>query len=387
MTIADNSGMKIYITFPGTSISEKIVSVDGCYDFITGDVNNDGLKDIILSYQASGAGSEELVKVRIYYQTSLLSFGSAKDIDILNNFDAGFDMATPTPDTDRILMIIGDFNNDNLNDIAFILTHLYKYNYLYVAYQKEDNTFENPTIYNIPSTSVPSFFGIASGDFNGDNKKDIVITDYTNSKVYIFYQNSTLSKIDYIYPEENESINTLTPEIKFKGYDNDDDTLKYKLELYKNDTLVQCYNQLDTTNGWNKSEYSSGDEVAFQIPESDKLEEGKSYTLKIYGYDGMEWSDAREITFNTGIINTGTETKNLIFTPNDDGNNDVIFFNAAGESEIKIYDSKGILIYSNRGEVEWNGKDSSNKLLPSGIYFYQIKYNDKISTGTITLIR
>ncbi len=377
---------KIYITFPGTSISEKIVSITGSYDFISADINNDGLKDFITSYFSwSTGGYNNIVKLKIYKQTSLFNFSMIKEIDILNDYTPGFNMYLNS--ADRILMIADDFNNDGKTDIAFVLTQQYKYNYLYVAYQNNDNSFDNPMIYSIPSDTAPAFFGIASGDFNKDGKNDIVVSDYDNSKIYVFYQNSTLPEIKYVYPQYNESIKTLVPEIKFKGYDFDNDSLKYKLELYAGSEIINVYNQFESTNGWNKASYQSGEEVSFQLPENNRLTEGKEYTLKIFAYDGIEWSDAKILKFNTGLINNESESKDLIFTPNNDGNNDVVFFNVSADTEIKIYDSTGTLVYEVKGDTGWTGKDSSGKQLPSGVYFYQMKNENGTFTGTITLVR
>lgn len=51
----------------------------------------------------------------------------------------------------------------------------------------------------------------------------------------------------------------------------------------------------------------------------------------------------------------------------------------SGSDIVKLVDGKGVL--------EWDYKDSSGNKVQSGIYFYMIKVNDKISTGKVVVIR
>ncbi|MDR2512082.1 MAG: gliding motility-associated C-terminal domain-containing protein [Bacteroidales bacterium] len=86
-----------------------------------------------------------------------------------------------------------------------------------------------------------------------------------------------------------------------------------------------------------------------------------------------------------------------VFTPNGDGAND-FFFPKTKEKienfEITIYSNWGMKVYEFKGDVEemqWNGTHKS-KLVPTGVYFWHIKYNDLYGkaykdSGTVTLMR
>ncbi|MDI9342545.1 MAG: gliding motility-associated C-terminal domain-containing protein, partial [Sediminibacterium sp.] len=85
------------------------------------------------------------------------------------------------------------------------------------------------------------------------------------------------------------------------------------------------------------------------------------------------------------------------FTPNGDGSNDKFFLRTQNITEIDahIYDRWGNLVFemvSDKGNIEWDGKNQYGKECSSGTYFYVIKTkgkDDKTSEqkGTISLYR
>ena len=83
------------------------------------------------------------------------------------------------------------------------------------------------------------------------------------------------------------------------------------------------------------------------------------------------------------------------FTPNGDGFYDVITFffdNPSGESPIvRIYDIRGRMIRELRDigltSAIWDGLDDMGRMMPLGIYLYQVEVGDKVDGGTITLAR
>lgn len=86
-----------------------------------------------------------------------------------------------------------------------------------------------------------------------------------------------------------------------------------------------------------------------------------------------------------------------IFTPNDDGVNDVFFLNAANLTDIKmdIYDRWGHLVYNYDGKATnlvWDGTNKSGQKLADGVFFYFLKAKgldgkEFSIKGNITLIR
>ena len=86
-----------------------------------------------------------------------------------------------------------------------------------------------------------------------------------------------------------------------------------------------------------------------------------------------------------------------VFTPNNDGTNDLFFLHAKNLTEINIiiYDRWGHSVYelnSTTGNIEWDGKNAQGKDSAEGVYFYTLKTtgSDGVSRdqkGTISLYR
>lgn len=86
-----------------------------------------------------------------------------------------------------------------------------------------------------------------------------------------------------------------------------------------------------------------------------------------------------------------------VFTPNGDGVNDVFFLQTTNLTEINcvIFDRWGVKVYdctSEKGNINWDGKNLFNKDCPAGTYFYMIKAKgidekDYEYQGTVSLFR
>ncbi len=86
-----------------------------------------------------------------------------------------------------------------------------------------------------------------------------------------------------------------------------------------------------------------------------------------------------------------------VFTPNEDGNNDLFFVRMANLTSLKIsiYDRWGNLVYemeNSSGNVEWDGKNQYGKESAEGTYFYIMTATGKDgkaydTKGTISLFR
>jgi hypothetical protein len=132
------------------------------------DLNNDGLLDIV----GIGWGNNS---VSIWYQNGNGTLNLPVSYSVTH---AGWD------DLDA-----GDVNNDGLTDI--IVMSGMSPNGIRVLSQRPDGTFNPAVTYNFgPSSSTG---GVAVGDVNGDNLKDVVMTYGGNrpgSKIAVFSQNS-----------------------------------------------------------------------------------------------------------------------------------------------------------------------------------------------------
>ena len=82
-----------------------------------------------------------------------------------------------------------------------------------------------------------------------------------------------------------------------------------------------------------------------------------------------------------------------VFSPNNDGNNDVFFIESTGVTnlDMQIYNRWGMLMFETSDiNATWDGRTNSGAVCPEGTYFYIIKITtDKTETfkGTLTLLR
>lgn len=130
---------------------------------------------------------------------------------------------------------------------------------------------------------------------------------------------------------------------------------------------------------------------------------GASVQAPSHTYSGIEDSYlvTLEVTNANGCVGQGTKMVELfseivvpnIFTPDNDGINDVFFIKAIGvkEYDLQIFNRWGNLVFtSNSPNVIWDGK-SHGKLMEEGVYFYKLKASSNTKEyhyqGNITLIR
>jgi gliding motility-associated-like protein len=78
-----------------------------------------------------------------------------------------------------------------------------------------------------------------------------------------------------------------------------------------------------------------------------------------------------------------------VFTPNDDGVNDVFYVKYTGDQPflLSIFDRWGVKVYEGRDKYEgWNGK-LKDKIVPEGVYYFVVMIGDKKYNGNVTLLR
>jgi gliding motility-associated-like protein len=83
-----------------------------------------------------------------------------------------------------------------------------------------------------------------------------------------------------------------------------------------------------------------------------------------------------------------------VFTPNNDGINDVFEIENLSEgSSVRIYNRWGILVYeqiasSDRSEFNWDGRTTSGEVMSAGTYFYIVQLkNEEVYEGFVELLR
>jgi len=76
-----------------------------------------------------------------------------------------------------------------------------------------------------------------------------------------------------------------------------------------------------------------------------------------------------------------------VFTPNNDGNNDLFYLNFTFE-KVEIYNRWGQKLFeSNNNESFWDGRTTSGNEIPDGTYYYIITTEEKVYKGFIQLLR
>lgn len=80
-----------------------------------------------------------------------------------------------------------------------------------------------------------------------------------------------------------------------------------------------------------------------------------------------------------------------VFTPNNDGNNDVflpLHTEWLDEANLSIYNRWGVNLYKSKLLSGWDGRISSGLEAPEGIYYYIVSYNESLrKKGFVSLIR
>lgn len=137
-----------------------------------------------------------------------------------------------------------------------------------------------------------------------------------------------------------------------------------------------------------------------------KLLDNKRYTLIIWTYTNTKqinnkWNQAAySIEWNTFHINTSYKNKELILSqnfPNPFNSNTYIKYNLPndGNVTINIFDIIGreVITLINQEQLQgehyifWDGKDYSGNDVASGVYFYNIRFNNQLKSQKMLLAR
>jgi len=137
---------------------------------------------------------------------------------------------------------------------------------------------------------------------------------------------------------------------------------------------------------WNfdNTSYLQGDTVTTHLFNS-----AGSHTVSLLVKAGAGCLDTTTITINT----TDTLDAPNIFTPNNDGQNDMFIIKTNGYNNftLDIFNRWGAIVYSVTAKrLQWDGYSSAGIPVPAGVYFYHVTSSDvkgyKLS-GKILLIR
>lgn len=79
-----------------------------------------------------------------------------------------------------------------------------------------------------------------------------------------------------------------------------------------------------------------------------------------------------------------------VFSPNDDGINDIFLPEYSGDQPylLQVYDRWGVLLHDSKNKVTgWRGTDMKGEAVADGVYYYLIRVGDREFAGDVTLLR
>ncbi|MFC2150933.1 gliding motility-associated C-terminal domain-containing protein [Bacteroidota bacterium] len=149
-----------------------------------------------------------------------------------------------------------------------------------------------------------------------------------------------------------------------------------KVNFSGTDTILMPFELSDTVNG--AYTFDWGGTIEPQSTDDIPL---ASYEFTSPGINVFSISIYEDATGKTYTDSKTFEIRDIIrvpnvFTPNDDGINDLFIVRANGIDvlEISIYSRTGTIVYSERAPIiVWNGRNSSGSVLSAGIYYYVLK--------------
>jgi WD40 repeat protein len=92
-------------------------------------------------------------------------------------------------------------------------------------------------------------------------------------------------------PANNSTLTTLPIQLKLSATDPDLQRLRFKIEILQSGQVVQTFDQIKDTSGWDKASYASGETAILTIS---RLPSG-TYQWRAYAFDGFEWSPASDV--------------------------------------------------------------------------------------------
>jgi hypothetical protein len=288
-----------------------------------GDVDGDGLDDILISAFKYSASSDENGKVYLFMGSSL-----GLDTDI-NLADADYSFVGVGFDRAGSAMTAGDFDGDSLNDI------------LIGAYDNDDNNWDSGKVYLVLASSLGgtqsidlssadyTFLGEDVGamiglglasvpDIDGDERPEILIGGAGNagddpSKVYLFMSarlggstDFNVSTADYEFVQESSN-DFLGREIASAG-DVDGDGLGDFLMSAYNDTVGKTYLMYGASLGATKTINLNNADVIF-TGESDDDRFGRS----VSGNADVDGDGLSDVLFTGDAAGSSAAGKSYLF--------------------------------------------------------------------------
>lgn len=243
-----------------------------------GDLNNDGLTDIVASHWN---GSD----IRVFYQTNTGFISS-----VYSKPFGGYDEID-----------VGDVNGDGLNDVVFMSGQ--GAGGIHVFTQNNSGTLNNYVSYFPAGNSWTSLHGIAIGDLNNDGKNDVVASmggNSPNAHVVVWYQNTITHSLQ-------------SPPVEIDAYD-----IPEPIEI--DDVNCDGKNEIITAHGgWTDlsvytqvASNSYNDYQKFNIPYASHY---NPYGLSIGDLNNDGRKDIAVADYNSGMILLMNDSRPVLYTP------------------------------------------------------------------------
>ena len=222
-----------------------------------------------------------------------------------------------------------------------------------------------------------------------------IINPVVQSNASGTFLNLPVSNYTLIATDQNGCTDTVSALV------NDGGSVLADFSFTLNGTMVQFDNQSTgaTNYVWN---FGDGNGSVFSDP-SHLYEEDSSYVVMLIAINGA-CADTAYATINTGSASIFIPN---VFSPNNDGNNDVFGFSASGIETFHcmIYNRWGQLMAElSTPDAFWDGRDANGTEVPEGVYFFMLEATSSLpiyvathtdlpagkslhAEGTVTLIR
>ena len=164
-------------------------------NFPSSDYNGDGIDDVLTTYLKKVGGYVKLQNVKAYMGN--YNSNSLNSTPVTNNITS-YDIVHPNGK----FFYSGDFNGDGKGDYITILSNGTGYKIFMsldggASPNHQVNVIGSGTAY--PGSSWVQADNIFVVDFNGDGKKDIMIVDGSNTRIYTFNKNGSQYDTELLY--------------------------------------------------------------------------------------------------------------------------------------------------------------------------------------------
>lgn len=157
-------------------------------------------------------------------------------------------------------------------------------------------------------------------------------------------------------------------------------------EIAMPSTRVEFYDQSANATQW-RWDFGDGGKSGEQNPTHNYVEPGTyTVTLTTISPDGCK-STRLQGPF---VVYTPDLFIPNVFSPNDDGVNDVFVVNYTGNQpfNVTVYDRWGARMFQSKDKhFPWNGMNDEGVMVPEGVYYYTVIVGDREFVGDVTLLR